>query len=328
MANGALAVPAALVVLAVLAVLGGAVSGCGVIGSATGVNRASPRVSVVRQGADAGGGIPITSFLPAEVITQRLVLADGSVLTAAQFAGGVRFVLHCGPVDPGCPAADHLRAGPSVSQSERPYLVAAFNGGFQQGAGAGGVVQEGNVLRPLVPGMASLVIYKSGAADIGTWGPGFPADPAQVYSVRQNLGPLVSGGQPTPAAADPSPRLWGATIGGGASVARSALGLNAAGQFIYVASMHATPEDLAQALVQMGARTGMQLDINPEWVQFDYASQAGGPLQAGLPGQNRPADQYLTGWSRDFIAVLATSLPGPPAAGTGSAAGAGLVAGG
>ena len=30
----------------------------------------------------------------------------------------------------------------------------------------------------------------------------------------------------------------------------------------------------------------------------------GGPLTAMVPGQYRPADQYLLGWSRDFITVL------------------------
>jgi hypothetical protein len=54
----------------------------------------------------------------------------------------------------------------------------------------------------------------------------------------------------------------------------------------------------------------MELDINPEWVQMDVASSPGGPLKAGIPGQHRPATQYLTGWTRDFIAVLAPATSG------------------
>ena len=69
--------------------------------------------------------------------------------------------------------------------------------------------------------------------------------------------------------------------------------------------MSATPADLARALVHAGARTAMELDINPEWVQLDVARRPGGPLTAAIPGQNRPADQYLLGWARDFITVLA-----------------------
>jgi hypothetical protein len=97
-------------------------------------------------------------------------------------------------------------------------------------------------------------------------------------------------------------------LGGGEYVARSALGQNASGDLIFAASMSTTPADLAYALTRAGARTAMELDINPEWVQLDVARRAGGPLTAAVPGQHRPADQYLIGWTRDFITVLA-----PPA---------------
>jgi hypothetical protein len=128
-----------------------------------------------------------------------------------------------------------------------------------------------------------------------------------VYSVRQNLTPLVLNGRPTALAADWG--LWGATLGGGEYVARSALGQDASGDLIFAASMSTTPADLAFMLAYAGARIAMELDINPEWVQLDVARHPGGALRASVPGQYRPADQYLSGWARDFIAVL-----GPPPA--------------
>ena len=69
--------------------------------------------------------------------------------------------------------------------------------------------------------------------------------------------------------------------------------------------MSATPADLAEALVRAGVRSAMELDINPEWVQLDVARKPGHQLTAAIPGQGRPADQYLAGWTRDFITVLA-----------------------
>jgi hypothetical protein len=123
-----------------------------------------------------------------------------------------------------------------------------------------------------------------------------------VFSVRQNLAPLVRGGRASPAAADWT--AWGATLGGGEYVARSALGQTAAGDLVYAASMSTTPAGLAAALVRSGVRTAMELDINPEWVQLDAAPRPGGPLHAVIPGQVRPASQYLTGWTRDFVTVL------------------------
>jgi hypothetical protein len=68
--------------------------------------------------------------------------------------------------------------------------------------------------------------------------------------------------------------------------------------------MSALPIDLASALSDDGATVAMELDINPEWIQLDLASMAGGPLVATVPGQTRPANQYLIGWTRDFVTVL------------------------
>ena len=234
--------------------------------------------------------------------------ADGSVLTVATFAGPVTYVLHDGSEDPGA-AAGRVQAGPAVAGAERKRLLAAFNGGFKLSAGVGGYEQEGHVASALRRGLASLVIDRSGQARIGVWGDGVPAPGEAVYSVRQNLTPLVLNGRPTAAAADWG--LWGATLGGGEYVARSALGQDASGDLIYAASMSTTPADLAFVLAYAGARIAMELDINPEWVQLDVARHPGGALRASVPGQYRPADQYLAGWARDFIAVLGPP-PAPP----------------
>ena len=74
--------------------------------------------------------------------------------------------------------------------------------------------------------------------------------------------------------------------------------------------MSATPADLAAVLAYAGAQIAMELDINPEWVQLDVASRPGGPLRAAIRGQMRPANQFLLGWARDFIAVLAPAGAG------------------
>jgi hypothetical protein len=241
------------------------------------------------------------------VTVTRTRMKDGSVVTLAAFSGPVTYVLHDGSEDPGL-AAGRVRAGPAVHGTERGQLLAAFNGGFKLSAGAGGYEQEGHVAAALQKGMTSLVIDRSGRARIGVWGYGVPAPGEAVYSVRQNLPPLVLHGRPTGAAADWG--LWGATLGGGEYVARSALGQDAAGHLVYAASMSASPADLAAAMARAGVRVAMELDINPEWVQLDVASRPGGPLRAALHGQNRPASQFLLGWARDFIAVLAPAGAG------------------
>ena len=167
------------------------------------------------------------------------------------------------------------------------------------------------MISPLQRGFASLVIDRSGRARTGSGG--VPAPGEAVYSVRQ---PGAAGAARRRTAASADWRLWGATLGGGADVARSAIGQDAAGDLMYAASMSAVPADLASVLAGHGARIAMELDINPEWVQLDVARSPGGQLTAEIPGQDRPAGQYLAGWARDFVAVLATPAPSSAARST------------
>jgi len=271
--------------------------------------QASPSPAASGHQAGAHGVLsvrdPAARPVPPAVTFERVRMADGSVITIATFRGPVRYVLHNGSQDPGR-LTGPVTAGPKITGPSRAWLLAAFNGGFKMRSLAGGYEQEGHVARPLRNGLASLVIDRSGQARIGVWGQAVPLPGEAVYSVRQNLWLLVAGGNPTAESA--LWWRWGGTVGHAEYVARSALGQNAAGGLMYAASMSTTPADLAQALARGGARVAMELDINPEWVQMDAASRPGGPLRAEVPGQHRPADQYLAGWTRDFIAVLA-----PPA---------------
>ena len=268
---------------------------------------ASPPAKVTARATVSPTVRPTPTPAPAPRVTvTRTRTQDGSVVTLATFSGPVTYVRHDGSADPGL-AAGRVRAGPAVRGAERGRLLAAFNGGFKLSAGAGGYEQEGHVAAALRRGMTSLVIDRSGRARIGIWGHDVPGGEA-VYSVRQNLPPLVLGGRPTAAAADWG--LWGATLGGGEYVARSALGQDAAGHLVYAASMSASPADLAVAMSRAGVRIAMELDINPEWVQLDVARRPGGPLRTAIRGQGRPANQFLLGWARDFIAVLAPAGAG------------------
>ncbi|HEV2451678.1 MAG TPA: hypothetical protein VGS62_07110 [Streptosporangiaceae bacterium] len=239
---------------------------------------------------------------PPRVIMSSFRASDGTLVTLARFTGTVFFRLHAGSSDPGSAALSVVHAGPAVGPIERHRLLAAFNGGFLLAAGAGGYEQEGHVISPLRNGLMSLVIDRSGAARIGVWRVSVPQPHEAVFSVRQNLTPLVRFGRPAPAAADWG--AWGATLGGGAYVARSALGMTPSGQLIFAGGMSTVPADLATALAHAGARIAMELDINPEWVQLDVARVPGGVLRAAIPGQERPPGQYLAGWTRDFITVL------------------------
>jgi hypothetical protein len=254
----------------------------------------------------------VVSQLPSGIAVdaQSSQQSDGDSVIVLRFhAGLVHYALHVGTVDPPTGgAALPANAQPAIGPQEQAQLLAAFNGGFLMGTGClpcgvGGMEVAGQVLVPLVSGMTSLVLDPNGSASMGVWGQDFPPAGAAVYSVRQTLPPLVSGGQPSPNVGNVF--AWGATLGGGVLTARSAVGIDGRGDLLYAGSMSALPSDVANALVSAGAVTAMQLDINPEWVQADTAPSPGGSLSAAIPNQNRPANQYLSGWTRDYVTVLA-----------------------
>jgi hypothetical protein len=252
------------------------------------------------------GWTPVTTGPDGVIADQRNVaLPDGRQITVVRFrVGQVQFNLHIGSQDPPTGAAVlGPESSSSVSTTEMPELLGAFNGGFKANAAAGGVEVDGQTLTPLIDGFASFVIDTDGTGRIGVWGLTLPAPGEQILSVRQNLQPLLEGGQMSPEIGNVA--QWGLTLHGVEATARSALGEDSAGDILYAASMSALPSDLATALSDDGATDAMELDINPEWIQLDLASTAGGPLATAVPGQFRPADQYLAGWTRDFITVIA-----------------------
>ncbi len=51
----------------------------------------------------------------------------------------------------------------------------------------------------------------------------------------------------------------------------------------------------------------MGINGRPVGARAAAAGILGHALTAAVPGQQRPADQYLVGWARDFITVLAPS---------------------
>jgi hypothetical protein len=201
--------------------------------------------------------------------------------------------------------------GGQVAPDQRPFLVAGFNGGFKFGDFSGGVLAFGQQYRSELPGVASFVVYADGTVDVGAWGS--EIDPSRhIAAVRQNLGMLVDGGAPTSAAG--SPGAWGASVAGVAT-ARSGVGIDGHGGLVW-AGGRVSPFDLASALVAGGAVRGMQLDINPDWVNFNRYDVGSDNVAHGVPVYGATgADRYLSPNGRDFIVVLirGTVVPGATA---------------
>src|ERR1019366_1711062 len=121
-----------------------------------------------------------------------------------------------------------------------------------------------------------------GYVKIGAWGQGVRMT-KYVVGVRQNLKLIVDHGQ-IPAAVNQNVLgSWGATLGGGYYVWRSGLGITKDGRLIFVYGPALDVQTLANLLQRAGAVEGMQMDINPYWMSFEYYHANGHPAADRVP---------------------------------------------
>jgi hypothetical protein len=218
----------------------------------------------------------------------------------------VRFSLRPGTEDPG--TSQNWGVPAYIPASQRKGLLATFNGGFKLDSAGGGFYLNGIYHGSLVKGTASIVYYKNGTIKIGEWGRDFSMN-SSIEGVRQNLKLLVDRGKVAADASSDVMSNWGATLGGGYYVWRSGIGITKDNRIVYVYGSALNAQDLGLLLQRAGAVEGMQMDINPAWMKFDYYQAKGNPADPTpvplLPTQQPSPYSYFTPSTRDFTAVYA-----------------------
>jgi hypothetical protein len=217
----------------------------------------------------------------------------------------VRFYLRPGYEDPGYAK---WNAPYDVPAGSRKDLLATFNGGFVIADAQGGFYLNGVYHGSLITGSASVVYYKNGTIKIGEWGRDFTMN-SSIAGVRQNLKLLVDHGKISPNLNQDIETNFGATLGGGYFVWRSGLGITKDGRIVYVYGPALDVQDLAELLQRAGAVEGMQMDINPAWMKFDYYQadgNPGNPTPVPLLSTQQPSPySYYSPSTRDFTVVYA-----------------------
>jgi hypothetical protein len=207
------------------------------------------------------------------------------------------------------PGTTTLSRGPEeVPPPVTNRLLATFNSGFYEKDAAFGFYVNHTLYFPMVNGLATVVRYTNGRVDIVRWTGG--ARPgANIAMARQNLPLLVNGGVATPLSANNA--AWGSTLGGVPAVWRSALGVDANGNLIYVAAPAQTSSMLAALMARLHVVRAMQLDINPEWPVFiTYGASGAKGAALDVANPNQIATRFLYVSTKDFFAVYVTRKPG------------------
>lgn len=213
----------------------------------------------------------------------------------------VRGELRPGTTDPG----GTWRASYSLTSDEMRSVAVAFNGGFRlTDPSHPGYYSQGRTVSRLIDGEASMVLHANGSADVGSWNKEVRMTP-DVVSVRQNLVPLVDGGELNQTCATGGTKEWGTTIGQTAFIHRSGFGVTASGVEVYVAGPALSVCTLGRILQDAGVVRGMELDINPDWVSGAYfhSQPSGAPQGFKLfPDEKVSPRHYLDPSTRDWFA--------------------------
>jgi hypothetical protein len=199
--------------------------------------------------------------------------------------------------------------GPALAADNKPStwvpkMVAAFNGGFRLKDHVGGYYYARRMVAPLVPGLGALEITADGRLHVGQWGRDLRLT-AQTVAVRENLPLLVDGFRARTSAND-TPSTWGIANGGLWTANRSALGQRPDGSLVYAYGYNVPPATMAAALVDVGVRTAMVLDMNKSWPGgFFYWRTPSGTVGRRIQSQEwHVPSVYYTRFTKDFVAVL------------------------
>lgn len=205
-----------------------------------------------------------------------------------------------------------------IPRRQLPRVVAAFNGAFKTEHGEYGMVVNHRVLLPPRPRAATVAVLDDGRVAMGTWGERDTLPPT-LYSLRQNLDPLVADGLENPTRRS----LWGFVLGGIETMptVRSGLCSDAHGHLMYVWGEETTARFLARAMNRAGCVYGMHLDMNPSHALFNFVrvDDPGGrnPQAHGLAdGMSGSDDRFVNYSLKDFFYVMLRD-PSPPALPTG-----------
>jgi hypothetical protein len=182
-------------------------------------------------------------------------------------------------------------------------MVAAFDGGFKLSDHVGGYYYRGRTVAALRPRLAAFTVTSDGVLHVGVWGADLHLTPATTV-VRENLPPIVLAGADRARPTD-GVSTWGTTLGRRTAVNRSSLGRLPDGGLVFLVGHDVTPREVGDALVGIGVREAMMLDMNVLWPTGYLYSHSGSHITGSkIAGWiARPPSIYYSRFTKDFVVV-------------------------
>jgi hypothetical protein len=208
------------------------------------------------------------------------------------------------------PEGEKIERPAVIPERDHEELLAAFNGGFMTEHGGYGMKLDGVTIVGPKPKACTIGVYKDESIRIAPWTELEASEPEMLWfrqapecMVRENKihpGILWKAGI----------KKWGATLDGETVIRRSAIGINAARDILYVSiTNHTNARVLADGMRHAGAEQVAQLDVNwsyPKFVLFEPKAP-GGPRKAVAlaSGFEFSEDEYIRKKARrDFFYLL------------------------
>jgi hypothetical protein len=229
----------------------------------------------------------------------------------------------------------------SIEETRQSRLLAVTNSlGQTRHAGKGGIILEGQVLKKMEQGVATIIFYKNDSVDILEWNDEIPISDirdarqlmhlivkdgkvvtsivkrGQVLSAEIGLGSLLSEELPVitiPAGSPEEKPTYKLNFTSGDLwflATRSAFGIRPDGDLVFAVGHHISTADLAKALVLAGCVRGIHGDANPgNCVGVLYHTDETGKIvrKVGLsPLQDKSTlNRYLNeSYPKDFCAFF------------------------
>ncbi len=210
-------------------------------------------------------------------------------------------------------AAQDLERTGKIPEAQHALLLAAFNGGFKTEHGKYGMALGDTVIVEPRDGVCAVAGFEDGSLMVASWEK-LKDRTSEMRFWRQTPNCMYEDDELHPKLAAGLSKKWGATLDGETVIRRSAIGMDASRNTLYVGiSNHTTAHAIALGMNHAGAVNVAQLDVNfsfPKFVLFER-QENGGPRKAVALAQGFEfsEDEFIRKASpRDFFYVTPRSM--------------------